>query len=136
MRPADVRRGRLRFAACALAAFAVPYLLVVLISAHRDGEWKGSGLSEYEIDDWRENGFSDAADAIHWRNARFQPAGARIWKDEGWQRAGDAAGWRDAEFGAREARRWRDSGFLPNDARRLSETGLTPGEASARRSRH
>lgn len=126
--------------------FALPYLTVSALAAQRDRQWARSGLSAYEADEWRDNGFGDANDAIQWRNVRFQAPGAHLWKQEGWNDGAEAAGWRDAGFWAREARRWRDQGFAaweaqpwdeagfqPEDARRWKNAEVSPSVAAARR---
>ncbi len=112
------RFARIVFVACAVISFGLPYFVVSAVSAHRDRQWQGSGLSVYEIEEWRENGFTDPIDAIQWRNARFHAPGAHIWRDEGWRDGAEAARWRDAGFGAHEARR-------------LSRSGMTAAEAAS-----
>ena len=129
-----------------VTSFAVPWLIARALADHRDRQWIASGLSAYEIDEWRENGFNDVSDAIRWRNARFKAPGALLWKEEGWDDANEAVLWHEVDFGAREAKRWReqgfgapdariwrDAGFLPQDARRWKDAGVSPSDAAMKR---
>lgn len=146
--PGHVWRAQLLIVAGLGLAFATPYLAVSTLGAQRNRQWMKSGLSAYEIDEWRENGFGDVSEAIKWRNARFKAPGALLWKEEGWDAADDARGWSEADFGAREAKRWReqgfvaweagpwrDAGFLPQDARRWKNAGASPSAAAMKRKR-
>ncbi len=126
-------------------AFAIPYFIASAMAARRDSQWMKSGLSVYEIGEWRENGFADVGEAVRWRTERFKAPGALLWKEEGFDAAA-ARGWNDASFGPREATRWReqgfaawesapwrDAGFLPQDARSWKNAGVSPSDAAARR---
>jgi hypothetical protein len=141
-------RGQLLIVAGLVAAFAVPYLAAATFAGYRQRQWTQSGLSAYEIDEWRDNGFDDASDAIRWRNARFKAPGALLWTQEGWDDAEEAARWKEADFGSREAKRWRaqgfaaweaqpwrDAGFLAEDGRRWKDAGVSASEAAVRRKR-
>ena len=128
-------------------AFAVPYISIKLLFLYQDRQWLRSGLSPYEISRWRDSGISDVHEAVRWRNARFQPPGAKLWKDEGIDP--EAAGrWHDLNFSPREARRWsesgftpadaapwRDQGFLYQDAKKWREAGVSAAEAAKKRKR-
>jgi hypothetical protein len=146
MTPIGPFRGRGLLIAGVAFAFAAPYFMVSAVDAYRDAQWTASGLSPYEIGEWREHGFASVADAVSWRNARFKAPGAVLWKEEGWRDADQAAGWRDQDFGAREARRWRDlgfdawqarpwrdAGFLAEDARPWRDAGVAPAVAAMKR---
>ena len=144
--PSPSWRAQLLIVAGLGLAFAMPYLIVNTLAAQRDRQWTASGLSAYEIGEWRENGFSDVGDAIRWRNARFKAPGALLWKEEGWTDADEARRWYEADFGASEAKQWRaqgfavwearpwhDEGFLPQDARRWKDAGVNPSGAAMKR---
>jgi hypothetical protein len=141
-------RARLLLMVGVVIGFTTPLASVRLLTAHRDAQWLKSGLSVYEISEWRDHDFSDVDDAIGWRNARFKAPGALIWREEGWSDAAEASRWRDADFSAREAKRWRqqgfeawdarpwrDAGFLAEDARRWMDSGAGPTDAASRRKR-
>jgi hypothetical protein len=121
--------GQTMIAAALAAAFVIPYGAARLWSESRDTRWLTSGLTVAEINEWRESGFTEPADAIRWRNARFKGPGARLWTEEGWRDAADAARWFEADFGAREATRWRDLGFAAHEARPWREAGFLPADA-------
>jgi len=122
-------RSQLVIVAGLVAAFALPWLVARTFAGHRDRQWVASGLSAYEINEWRENGFADPSDAIGWRNARFRAPGALLWKEEGWDDASEAVRWHEADFGAREARRWRALRFDAVDARAWRDAGFLPADA-------
>jgi hypothetical protein len=145
-RPLGSWRAQILIVAGLAMSFAIPYLIVNLLARQREAQWMATGLSVYEMNQWRENGFNDPSDALRWRNARFKAPGALIWKRDGWDDAQEAALWHEADFFTREAKRWRgqgfgaadawswrEAGFLPEDARRWKDAGTSPSDAATKR---
>jgi hypothetical protein len=132
-------------ALCLVLAFALPYTAVRLFALAKDRQWQRSGLSPYEIGNWRDNGIYGVDEAIRWRNSRFQPPGAKLWRDEGIEPEA-ACRWNDRGFGPREAKRWiehgftseeaapwRDGGFLYQDAKKWRNAGVNAPQALEKR---
>jgi len=130
---------------CLILAFAVSYMAAHLFVLAKDRQWERSGLSQYEISRWRENGINDVTEAIRWRNSRFQPPGAKLWKEEGfepeaacrWNDQGfwprEAKHWSEHGFGPEEAAPWRDEGFLYQDAKTWRSAGVSAAQAREKR---
>ncbi len=132
-------------ALCLALSFAVPYVAVQWYSLAKDREWQRSGLSPYETNRWRENGFHKVGEAVRWRNSRFQPPGAKLWKSQGikpetaclWKEfgfgPGEAKRWIEHGFGPADAAPWRDEGFLYQDAKKWRDAGVTAAQAREKR---
>ncbi len=132
-------------ALCLILSFGLPYVGVQLFALAKDRQWQRSGLSPYEIANWRDNGFNDVGEAIRWRNGGFRPPAAKLWKEEDIEPEA-ACGWRDLGFWPREAKRWvehgftpaeaapwRDGGFLCQDAKKWRSAGVNADQAVEKR---
>ena len=126
-------KARCIVAVCLALSFTVPYTVVRLYALAKDRQWQKSGLSPYEVNRWREDGFDNVEEAIRWRNGRFQPPGAKLWKDEGIEPEA-ASRWNDLGFGPREAKRWSEHGFTPEEAAPWRDEGFLYQDAKKWRS--
>lgn len=132
---------------CLTISFLVPYAAVSMYQSHIDRKWASSGMSGYEISEWRKVGIDDVDEAVRWRNWAFKPGHASIWRSEGftpeeagpWEKGGfhtgDAKIWGKHGFSAIEAKSWRDNGFYYPEAEEWKSKGVTAEEAAARKIR-
>lgn len=141
--------ARIIVLACFLASFGAPYAAVSVYERLVEGDWAASGLTRYEIDEFKRVGVSSPEEALRWRAAGFKPPHASLWRDEGFGpeaaagfyggsiHPGEARIWRREGFEPVEAARWKLAGFYYPEALEMKEAGKTPEEASRiREERH
>jgi hypothetical protein len=140
-----VRHAKAILFACVAASFLIPYALVSALQTYNDRQWSKSGMSRYEIDEWRRVGIRDVDEAVKWRNGAFEPGLASIWKEEGftpeeaepWEKGGFHTGeariWGSHGFTAHEAKSWKDKDFYYPEAMQWRKEGVTPAEAASRK---